>query len=184
MGHFLHFYPPNIPKKSKFKKIKKIKKIPEDIIILDKCTKNHDHMIYCSWDMMHDRCNCYFSFQGIFCPFTLLITQKIKVLKKWKKMPGDIIILHMCTKNYDQMMYSSWDMVSNRQTDEQMDRHTEKVTLEVPHLKNLYSVWKRGFSPNNVLIASDQIQSNNKQQRNDKNDKNITEILWSMEIFN
>ena len=28
-----------------------------------------------------------------------------------KKMPGDIIILHMCTKNYDHMMYGSWDMV-------------------------------------------------------------------------
>ena len=27
--------------------------------------------------------------------------------KKKKKTPGDIIILHMCTKNYDQMMYSS-----------------------------------------------------------------------------
>ena len=25
-------------------------------------------------------------------------------------MPGDIIIFHMCTKNYDQMMYGSWDM--------------------------------------------------------------------------
>ena len=29
---------------------------------------------------------------------------------------GDIIILHMCNKNYDQMMYGSWDMVCNRQT--------------------------------------------------------------------
>ena len=27
-----------------------------------------------------------------------------------KKLPGDIIILHMCNKNYDQMMYGSWDM--------------------------------------------------------------------------
>ena len=25
-------------------------------------------------------------------------------------MLGDIIILQMCTKNYDQMMYGSWDM--------------------------------------------------------------------------
>ena len=28
-------------------------------------------------------------------------------LKKMKKTPGDIIILHMCTKNYNQMMSSS-----------------------------------------------------------------------------
>ena len=38
-----------------------------------------------------------------------------------KKTPGDIIILHMCTKNYDQMMYGSWDMVRDRQTDRQTD---------------------------------------------------------------
>ena len=28
-----------------------------------------------------------------------------------KKAPEDIIILHMCTKNYDHKMCSSWDMV-------------------------------------------------------------------------
>ena len=32
-----------------------------------------------------DRCNCYFSFWAIFCPFTPLTAQKIKILKKWKK---------------------------------------------------------------------------------------------------
>ena len=36
-----------------------------------------------------------------------------------KKTPGDIIIWHMCTKNYDQMMYGSWDMVCDRQMDRQ-----------------------------------------------------------------
>ena len=35
-------------------------------------------------------------------------------LKKMKKNPGDIIILHTCTKNYDQMMYGSQDMVRDR----------------------------------------------------------------------
>ena len=34
-----------------------------------------------------------------------------------KKTPGDIIISHICTKNYDQMMYVSRDIVRNRQTD-------------------------------------------------------------------
>ena len=42
-------------------------------------------MLYCSWDMVRDRCNCYFSFWAIFCPFTPLTAQKIKILKKWKK---------------------------------------------------------------------------------------------------
>ena len=47
-----------------------MKKTPWDIIILNKYTKNHDHMLCCSWNMTHDRCNCYFSFWAIFCPFT------------------------------------------------------------------------------------------------------------------
>ena len=34
-----------------------------------------------------------------------------------KKMPGDVIILHICTKNYDQMKYGSWDMVHDRRTE-------------------------------------------------------------------
>ena len=61
-----------------------MKKIPGDIIILHKCTKNYDQMMYSSWDMVCDRCN-YFSFWAIFCPFTPLTAQKIKILKKWKK---------------------------------------------------------------------------------------------------
>ena len=31
--------------------------------------------------------------------------------KKMKKTPGDIIVLHRCMKNCDQMKYGSWDMV-------------------------------------------------------------------------
>ena len=112
--HFLHFYPCNNPKNQNFEKIKN-KKQPGDIIILHKCTKNHDHVLYCSWDMAHNGHNCYFSFWAFFCPFTPLTTQKIKILKN-EKTPGDIIILHMCSKSYDQMMYSSWDMVHDRQT--------------------------------------------------------------------
>ena len=41
---------------------------------------------------------------GLF--FTPLTVQKIKIKKKIKR-AGDIIILHMCTKNYDHMMYGS-----------------------------------------------------------------------------
>ena len=37
-----------------------------------------------------------------------------------KETPGDII-LHMCTKNYGQMTYGSWDMVCDRWTDRQTD---------------------------------------------------------------
>ena len=35
--------------------------------------------------------------------------------EKMKNMPGDIIILHLCTTNDNHMMYGSWDMERNRQ---------------------------------------------------------------------
>ena len=58
LGHFLPFYPTNNPKNQNFEKMKKI---PGDIIILHKCTKNHDHMLYWSRDMC-DRCTVIFYF--------------------------------------------------------------------------------------------------------------------------
>ena len=75
-------------------------------------------MLYWFWDMARDRCNCYFSFWAIFCCFTPLTAQKIKTWKKiWKKTSGYIIILHICTKIFDKMLYGSWDMVCDRRTD-------------------------------------------------------------------
>ena len=71
--------------------------------------------------MVHDRCNCYFSILGYFLPFYPITAQNIKTFKEMKKMPGDIIILHMCTKNYDQVMYGSWDMMRDVWTDRLMD---------------------------------------------------------------
>ena len=85
-SHFFPFYPLIIPaEKWKYLKKKK-KKSCGDIIILHKCTKNHDHMLYCSWDMGHDRSNCYFSFWTIFCPFIPLTAPKIKISKKLKRL--------------------------------------------------------------------------------------------------
>ena len=48
-----------------------------------------------------------------FLPFYPTNNPKNKILKKMKKkMPGDIIILHICTKNYDQlwsiMVHNGW----------------------------------------------------------------------------
>ena len=37
----------------------------------------------------------------------------------------DITILHMCTKNYDQMMYGFWEMVCNRRMDGTKKWHME-----------------------------------------------------------
>ena len=65
MGYFLPFDTNNSPKNGNFKTMKKK---PEDIIILHKCNKTHDHMLNCSWDKVHDGCNCYFHF-GLFLHF-------------------------------------------------------------------------------------------------------------------
>ena len=67
--------------------------------------------IYCSRDMASVRCNCYFSFWAIFCPFT---PQRNQNFKKLKTNPGDIIILQKCTKNHDLMLYCSWDMACDK----------------------------------------------------------------------
>ena len=98
LDNFLPFY---TPKNQKNQNFEKIKTTPGDIIILHKCTKNPDHMLYCSWDMVHDGCNCYFSFWAIFCPFYPPKSPKNQNFKKMKNSPGDIIILHMFTKKYD-----------------------------------------------------------------------------------
>ena len=57
--------------------------------------------------MARDGCNSYSSFWAIFCPFISLTAPKIKIKKKMKTTPGYNIILHTCTKNYDQIMYGS-----------------------------------------------------------------------------
>ena len=40
------------------------------------------------------------SFWAIFCPFTPLTTQQVKILKIMKKAPGDNMILHIGIKNH------------------------------------------------------------------------------------
>ena len=85
--------------------------MPGDIIILYKCIKNHDHMLYCSWDMASGR--CYFSFWAIFCPLPPWQPEKLNFKKITPPPPktGDIIILQECTRNHNHMVYCSWDAV-------------------------------------------------------------------------
>ena len=66
-------------------KYKKMNKTPEDIIILHKCSKNHDRRLYCSWDVARDGCNSCISFWANFCSFTPIT--KMKNTKKKKKRP-------------------------------------------------------------------------------------------------
>ena len=69
-------------------------------------------MMYGSWDMKCDRQD-FLSFWTFFCPFTQLTTQKIKILKNWKKITGNIITLHKCNKNHDHMLHCPLDMAHN-----------------------------------------------------------------------
>ena len=45
--------------------------------------------------------------EGILGHFALLKNQKINNLNKGGKKPGDIAILHRCTKTHDHMLYCS-----------------------------------------------------------------------------
>ena len=104
---FLPFYPPNL----KNQNFEKLKKVPGDIIILHKCTKNHDHKLYCSWDMACNSCNHYFPFWAIFCPFTSLTAQKVKIKKKnekvWRYNHFTYAYQKLWSDDVQFMMYSS-----------------------------------------------------------------------------
>ena len=111
--HFRQFFallPHYWPRKLKFRK--NVKKPCIYVLSFYTCvyTKNQDHMMYGSWDMKCNRQN-FLSSWAIFCPFTPLTAGKMKY-QKWKKRPGDIIILHKCTKTHDHRLYlhCSWDM--------------------------------------------------------------------------
>ena len=120
-GLFFAFYLPNNLKNGNFKKMKERKKKMPGDIILHKCGKNHDHMLYCSWDMACDGCNCFFSFWAFFAllPPNSPNYQKLKTMRKT---PGDIIILHM---------YQEWwldDVQFLRYGAQQMGRQTNRQT--------------------------------------------------------
>ena len=72
------------PYNSKNQNFENLKKNPEDIIILHMCAINNNHMMYDSWEIVHDG-QIFLSFWMIFCPLTPLTTPKIKSLKNWKK---------------------------------------------------------------------------------------------------
>ena len=81
LGYFFPFYPPNRSKNYNFEKMKKT---PGEVIVLHTCKKNYDKMMYGSWDMVCNRCNCI-SFRAIFYPVIPLTAEKIIILRKRRK---------------------------------------------------------------------------------------------------
>ena len=75
--------------------------------------KNHDHMLYCSRDMVCDLCNCYCSFWTIFCPFVPLTARKMEISSFYTCIPK--IMIRWCT------VPEIW-CAMDRCTDGRMDR--------------------------------------------------------------
>ena len=110
-------------------------------------------LIYDSWDTEWDRHN-FLSFWAISCPFSLLTTWKIKILKLTKT-TGDIIILHIGTINDNYIMHGSWDMERDRQFFVILDHFlhfyplwtqkilkNEKNTWRYYHFTNMRHIWQ------------------------------------------
>ena len=110
LGHFLIFDPPNNQKKNQnLKKHKKNVWRCYHFTLMYNKWRSYD-----VWFLRYVTWQTYF-FLGHFCPFTSLTTWKINILKKEKKTLGDIIVLHLRTKNNGHMIYGSWDMECDRQ---------------------------------------------------------------------
>ena len=88
--------PHDLENQNSGKKKKKKKKSWEILFFYTyMCNINEDHLIHGSWNIRCDRWK-FLSFWAIFCPLSPLTTHKLKILKL-NKIPGDIIILHICT---------------------------------------------------------------------------------------
>ena len=105
-GHFLHSSHPNNPENYNSENRKTAS---GDVIILNLCNKNHNKMVYAYSDMECNR-HIFFVILVHFWSFTPLLTQKIKIWKKCKKTPGDIILLHICTINQG-MLLARWSNI-------------------------------------------------------------------------
>ena len=117
-----------------------------DIIILHMFTKNHNNMMYGSWDTEWDRQN-YLSFWAIFCPFT---PQTI-----WRYYhSGDIITLYLCTINDNHMMYASRDMECDRQNVIFLSFWTVFCPLPSPPPPPppQWKFWKMKHTPRDIII--------------------------------
>ena len=93
--HFWTIFCPFCPINPKIQNFEKIKKISGDIVVIHKCTKNHYHMLHCSWDAT--------VILSYFLSFWPLTTQKIKTLKKKTKK----------TRTSQSAIFEFWDLDTN-----------------------------------------------------------------------
>ena len=149
---FLLFYSSNSTKNYNFEKMKKML---GDIIILHIDTKNDQSSNVWFLRYWAQRTE-FFVILEYFLPFYPLNNLKNQTFEKMKKIPGDIIILHKCTINYNHMMYGSWDMKCDGQNFvlfwTAFCRFTPLATWKIKILKN----WKKlmEISSFNTLYCS------------------------------
>ena len=110
LGHFLLFYQKRTQKIKILKKMKKNFWRYHHYSCVPKIT-----IIWFTVLRYRLRWTYFFVILGHFFLFPPLMIPKNKNLKKIERVPGDIIILHMCTINEDHMMYYSWDIRCDRQ---------------------------------------------------------------------
>ena len=61
---------------------------------VNKCTKNHQksyHILHCSWDMAHDRSNCYFLISGYFLAFAIVEKEIFSFIVDWTTFQGTFL---------------------------------------------------------------------------------------------
>ena len=109
--HFRQFfYPPNNQENQNFKKMKKASR---DVIILHMCTKNHNHMMFASWD--RNTTDNFLSFWAIFCPFTPLLTSQkkfgVNVKKTWIYYPITNVYHKWWSYDVWFLRYKAWQTV-------------------------------------------------------------------------
>ena len=123
LDHFSSFYTLKNPINQNFGKLKK-----KYLEIMSFYTNVPKIMIIC-YAVPEIRCmtNVILIFYlGYFLPFYPLNDPKNQNFKKMKKSSGDIIMLHMCTKNNDHMMYVPVVLcATDRQTDKRTDGQTD-----------------------------------------------------------
>ena len=105
-GLFFHFYPLWT---QKIKIRKKEKKPWRHYHFTNVYHKWQLYVLWCMFPEIWVATYIFWSFWAIFCPFIPITTWNIKILKKMKKPPGDIILLHRCNINDNHIRYGFWD---------------------------------------------------------------------------
>ena len=77
------------------------------------CTINENHVMYGSWDMEQDG-QTIFVILNLFSPVYSPYNLKNHNFEKIKQTARDYIILHMCNRNENHVMYDSWDLEHDR----------------------------------------------------------------------